>query len=657
MNFNDTLGSSFGALEFLRPYWLFGLLIVLGFSLLRYQRSRYKQTDVIAAHLSEHLVTLPETSKNNRLALNSLAIIACIALSGPSIRSVDIPVYEMQKAQVIALDLSYSMYATDIKPNRLSQAKYKTIDLLKQWTEGEKALIAYAGDAFTISPLTLDSNAIINHIPHLAPELMPARGSRPDLALEKAISLLKNSGYQQGHIVFITDGFDQDSLDNMLTTIKGSKWIVSVLAMGTASGAPISLPDGSLLKDNAGQIVIPRLDADTLYPVSRSSDGLYLTFDAKGQDITLLSQHYENQNLRKENNNAASQQAENKQFIDDGYWLSFLLLPLFLLLFRKGVFYVALLAITLPMTSLVTAPKAEASIWQNNQQNAHQAFEKGDYKAASEAFDDPAWKASALFKNKQYKQAEAVYSDQLKLDPNNADALYNMGNTQAMQENYEQALASYEEALAINPNHPQAKKNKQTVAELLKQKEQQKQEQQKNEQKSPDDQEQGDKDEEQSSDQEKSQDEQSSDQEQSQDEQQQSQESSDQEPSSDERSSEQQSEQDQKDSQESSDEQSEKQLAEQKENEANKNKEYEDEQQMAEQSEADEKAEEDSAQQAAIEQALSEQQANEEYEALPNWLKNMPDDPSLLLRNKMRLEYRKRSSNKPVLQKNNGEIW
>ena len=88
------------------------------------------------------------------------------------------PLYTLEKAHVLVLDLSYSMYATDLKPNRLTQAKYKAIDLIKKWHEGEKKLLAYAGDAFTISPLTADANAIINHIPHLSPNIMPLPRSR-----------------------------------------------------------------------------------------------------------------------------------------------------------------------------------------------------------------------------------------------------------------------------------------------------------------------------------------------------------------------------------------------------------------------------------------------------------------------------------------------
>ncbi|WP_166371980.1 VWA domain-containing protein [Psychromonas sp. SA13A] len=682
MNFNDTLASTFGPLSFIRPYWLIGLIIIAVYSLWRYQRSQHKQTGIIANHLSEHLVTLPETSKNNRLVITILSAIACIALSGPSLRSVELPVYEIQKAQVIALDLSYSMYATDIKPNRLSRAKYKAIELLKQWSEGEKGLIAYAGDAFTITPLTIDSNAIINHIPHLSPELMPVKGSRPDLALQKAISLLENAGYQQGQIVFISDGFDQQSLNKMKDLITGTKWMVSVLAMATPAGAAITLPNGSLLKDDAGNIVIPKLEANKLYPIANMSDGLYLTFDAKGQEIPLLANHYDTNNTVKENQKNAKNMA-SKQLIDDGYWLSLLLLPLFLLLFRKGTFYVALLALTLPLTT----PKVEASIWKNSEQNAYQALQDGDYTQASDNFHNPDWKAAALFKDKQYKQAEAIYSEQTTANPKNATTLYNLGNAQAMQKKYQQALESYQQGLALQPDFAQAKANKEAVEKLLEQQEQEKKQQQDQQGQSQQDkqqsseqqdqQSQSQQDEQQSSEQQNQQDQQGQSQqdEQQSSEQQNQQDQQGQSQQDEQQSSEQQNQQDQQgqsqqDEQQSSkqqnqqDQQGQSQQDEQQSSEQQNQQDQQDEQQeQLAQQQAEMNAAAQSPQDQAAEQeanALSstnEEDVNKEYEELPIWLKNMPDDPSLLLRNKMQLEYRKRAANKPVLQKNNGEIW
>ena len=708
MNFNNLLDTTFGPLEFLRPYWLLGIIIVVAISLWRYQRNQYKQTSIIANHLSEHLVTLPETTKSNRLALNLLAIIACIALSGPSIRSVKLPVYEMQKAQVIAFDLSFSMYATDIKPNRLSRAKYKAIDLLKQWTEGDKALIAYAGDAFTITPLTTDSNSIINHIPYLSPDLMPERGSRPDLALQKAISLLKNAGYQQGHIVFISDGFDKDSQEKMQEMLKGTKWMVSVLSMATKEGAAIKLNDGSLLKDSNDNIVIPKLNRNTLYPVTQMSDGLLLNFDASGQDIQLLAAHYDTKELQKEDSESSTK-TDNKQPIDDGYWVSLLLIPLFLLFFRKGVFYALLLTVMLPLTT----PKVEASIWENDQQNAYQAFQNKNYKEASEVFANSSWKAASLFKDKQYKQAETVYLNEVKTNPGDANTLYNLGNAQAMQQKYEQALTSFNNALAINPNFKEALANKAAVEKLLQQQEQQKkqppsdqnqdnqqqdeqQEQQSSEKQSQDGQQQDEQQQDQQpsteqqpsekqdqdgqqQDQQSSSEQQSSEQQnqnsqqqdgqqqeqqssseqqsseqQNQDDQQQDGQQQEQQPSSEQQSSEQQSQnaQQQDGQQQEQQPSSEQQLSE--EDEQKEQQEQSSIAQSNEQSDQEESPTDKAANLSTSEDDLTE---NEEYEELPIWLKNMPDDPSLLLRNKMRLEYRKRAANKPVLQNNNGEIW
>ena len=636
MNFNNAFESTFTTFEFIRPYWLLGIVIVLAFNLWRVQRNKYKNTNIIASHLSEHLVTLPETTKNNKLALSALLIIGFFALSGPSLRSVELPVYETQKAQVIAFDLSYSMYASDIKPSRLSQARYKAIDLLKQWNEGEKALIAYAGDAFTISPLTRDSNSIINHISNLSPRIMPVLGSRPDLALKKSISILKNAGYKKGHIVFITDGFDKDSLDKMKKMIANSDWMVSVLAVATPEGSPIKLPDGSLLKDTSDNIVVPKLEADLLYPITRINGGRYVTINAQGEDTLLLAKHYDTHHQRKE----SQQKAESKQLIDDGYWVSLLLLPLFLLLFRKGVFYIALLALTLPLSS----PKVEASIWKNDQQNAYQSFQEGQYKEASKAFNNTEWKAAALFKNKQFKEAEAAYLAQNKAKPNDSETVYNLGNSQAMQQKYQEALDSFNEALKINPDFEQARINKKAVEDLLKQKK--KEQEQKNKDK--------DKDKQQNKDQQK-QDGQKGDKKPSDTQQ-------DDQTSDQQNSSEQQNEQ--QDAKQGSSEQKENQSPSEEQDTKNQDK-------QADKSESEQAKEEQAKQQAAKEQAKSEdennesaaseipsdQQSNKEYEKLPNWLKNMPDDPALLLRNKMQLEYQKRAANQPVLQKNNGEIW
>ena len=168
---------------------------------------------------------------------------------------------------------------------------------------------------------------------------MPVTGARADLALEKAIALLENAGYTQGHIVFITDDIDKQTSQEMVDRLKGSNWVVSILAMATEQGEPIKLPDGSLLKNQQGDIVVPKLQPQPLYAISNASHGLYLTHSSSNRDIERLATLFTVNDAHKKENGQSGQ----RQFaIDDGYWLAFLLLPLFLLLFRKGLFYVLL---------------------------------------------------------------------------------------------------------------------------------------------------------------------------------------------------------------------------------------------------------------------------------------------------------------------------
>ena len=612
-------------LDFLRPFWLVGLIAIFLFSFLRYKNNnKEKHQALIAPHLSANIVSKAGHSKKHQLILNTLAVITCIALAGPTWRNIDMPVYEVEKAQVIVFDLSYSMFASDIKPSRLAQAKFKAIDLIKQWSEGEKAMIAYAGDAFTVTPLTRDGNAIINHIPHLSPDIMPVRGSRADIALNKAIELLKNAGYAQGHIVFISDDISNTQAEKMQKTLKKENWIVSILAVATPQGSPITLPDGSLLKNDNNEIIIPKLSGQPFYNIASTSNGLYLTSRNDSSDINQLGSYYDD--VKQTRKNESDQMASDQFAIDDGYWLSFLLLPLFLLLFRKGVFFALLLTIYLPLSS-PPLEAAETSMWKNSKQNAFDAYQNAEYQAASELYNTPLDKGNALYKSKQYDKALEQYNKASELQPDNANVFYNQGNNYAQLQQFDKAIESYNKALALDPGMALASENKKLLEQIKKQQqqgEQQKQDEQaqKNEQQKQD--EQAQKNEQQKQDEQAQKNEQQK-----------------------------QDEQAQKDEQQKQDEQAQKDEQQKQDEQAKKKEQQKQAEQLTEENEQQPKK---TPQEAQLSE--SKEESNQELEALPNWLKNMPDDPSILLRRKMQLEYQKRSQSQPVKQKtNNGVIW
>ena len=111
--------------------------------------------------------------------------------------------------------------AEDIKPNRLTRARFKLIDVLREIKEGSVSLIVYGDDAYVVSPLTEDSNTIMSIVPTLNPNLLPERGSNVEDGFEKAYELIKNGGFKSGDLLLITDGIDSQAIKSIEKTLRG----------------------------------------------------------------------------------------------------------------------------------------------------------------------------------------------------------------------------------------------------------------------------------------------------------------------------------------------------------------------------------------------------------------------------------------------------
>ncbi|MEI7995113.1 MAG: VWA domain-containing protein, partial [Methylococcaceae bacterium] len=152
---------SLAEFHFIRPYWLLAFIpfVVIVALMLRNKLSHGNWSAVCDAELLPYL--LQEKAVNqSRWSLTTGAIAALlviIALAGPTWQRLPSPVFRNESALVIALDLSRSMDAEDIKPSRLIRARYKIADILKQRKDGQTALLVYSGDAFTVTPLTDDN--------------------------------------------------------------------------------------------------------------------------------------------------------------------------------------------------------------------------------------------------------------------------------------------------------------------------------------------------------------------------------------------------------------------------------------------------------------------------------------------------------------------
>ncbi|MFT5235228.1 MAG: Ca-activated chloride channel family protein [Shewanella sp.] len=250
-------------LHFLRPEWFLALLPLFVILILIWKSERLNSTwsRYISPHLANFLVSKNQQVKRSNLGyLAASWFIAVLALSGPAISKQSLPVFEASQGRVIIMDMSLSMYATDLAPNRLTQAKFKATDLIDALKEGETGLIAYAGDAFTISPLTRDRATLLNLLPTLSPEIMPVRGSDLPAALAQGKMLLAQGGHIRGDIILLTDGVNTNQMNAAKKVLQGTQYRLSILALGSQQGSPIRLPDGQLLRDGSDQVVIAKTD-------------------------------------------------------------------------------------------------------------------------------------------------------------------------------------------------------------------------------------------------------------------------------------------------------------------------------------------------------------------------------------------------------------
>lgn len=596
--------------HFIRPWWLTAIIaLIYAIILLRKHRiSRSGWHQLLPPHLAKVLVDGKSQSKPMSLTLPFIiGLLAIVSLAGPTWKKLPQPVYQLARGSVLIMDMSYSMYATDLTPNRLTRARYKAIDLLEQLNEGEIGLIAYAGDAFTISPLTEDINNIELLLPSLSPELMPELGSNPFAAFVLADEMLSNAGHIEGDIYWFTDGIDNIDIQDLTEWSREHNYRLNILGIGTTAGAPIKLSNGQLMKDDDGAIVIPKLTESALNTVASRGSGQYVRINHSSDDIEQLIAPP----LSKEDEKKSENSQTGDQWQEFGPYLLLAVLPLMLGYFRRGsILVIAPLAMFLFPSKPVYAD-FWSDLWKTKDQQGQQLYQNGEYAKAAEKFDNPIWQGSAHYQAGNFEEALAAFQQ-----GTDAEALYNQGNALAKLQQLDQAIAAYEKAIEMQPDHQDAIANKALLEKL---KEQQDQQQQNQDQQSQNNEQQDDQQKQENSDQEQQ--EQENENQESQDDQQQQ--------------SDQDSQQDKQSKQEKQNEQQQEQSEQEK---------QEQEEQQAQESEQQEQSEQEKQErQAQMAKAQQDKETEQKHKQLLN---KVTDDPYLLLRNKMQLEYQKRRQNR-----------
>lgn len=452
--------------HFIHPLWLLALIPL---SLLAWRVYRPGDGDnpwrriVDERLLPLLMVGRAHKDKASRAGLWLLAagwILATLALANPTWERKPLPVFQTTAARVIVLDLSRSMYASDLKPSRLVRARYKIEDVLARSGEGQTGLVAYAGEAFTVTPLTRDVNTIRAMLPDVDPGIMPTQGSRADLGLIKAGKLLNQAGASSGQVLLIADGVQAGKAaasERAAARLKSEGYRVSVLGVGTEDGAPLTNAQGELVRDASGNIVDVRLDTATLRAVARAGGGEYRTISDNGQALrALLAQPMDAKTTIQTN-------ATTQGWKEQGPLLAVLLLPLAALAFRRNWLLGLLLLAGLSVPPRPAMASTWSDLWQRPDQQSAKALAAGDYAKAAALATDAARRGSAEYKRGKYKLALENFSH-----ASGADADYNRGNALAKLGRYRDAIAAYDKSLKENPADADAKANKAAVEALLK---------------------------------------------------------------------------------------------------------------------------------------------------------------------------------------------
>ena len=577
--------------HFLRPLFLLALIPAVALVLLlRYlQGSQSNWQQAIDPSLLPYLLDKSASAQQSwpLYGLLTLWTLAILALAGPTWQQNPVPVQEREDAAVIVLDLSLSMFAEDLRPNRAIRAQRKIVDILDfRKQEGQTGLVVYAGDAHAVTPMTDDVETINNLVPSLTPDIMPVRGSKPLIGISLAMDLLANSGLAGGRILLLTDGIFQSDINEITNQLSGSGHTLSRHRLRYRRRRADS--------DGPGRLPA-RCERRDRHPAPRTRVAATPCVVERWPLCRRRADEYRHRircstprcsPMRKAWSKSTANTTRGTKRVR-GCCCSRCRSP------RSHSAAAGSWASRSSSSWFRTAPAYAwewQDLWQRKDQQGSDSFGGELYAEAAQEFRDPSWRAAANYRTENYEQA---VQDLAQLD--DPESHYNRGNALAHLQQYEAALEAYDRTLAQAPDHADALHNKEIVEKLLEEQQQQEQEQQQQQQQQGDQQEQ-----------------------------------------------QQQQNQEQQDQQSQDQQQSEQQQGEQQEGEQDQQQQQE-EQQNEDQQESEQEEQEGESEEQQDQQTPEGSPPNsEEEQAMQQWLQRIPDDPGELLRNKFRYQTQQR---------------
>ncbi|MGX9728919.1 MAG: VWA domain-containing protein [Candidatus Electronema sp. VV] len=281
--------------SFAQSFWLLAGLLVCGAAVLFLALRTRRRKQELAKFAAPHLLPLltANVSQARRWLKNVLFVLGlaclCAALARPQWGSSWIELRRKGIDLLIAVDVSKSMLAPDMKPSRLERAKLAVRDFTAKLDGGDRiGLMPFAGTAFLRFPLTTDYDAFNTALDSLSTETVPNGGTSIGQVIEDAVRFLAGESNHK-ILILLTDGEDLDEdgegrLQQALSLAAREKMLIYTVGVGTPQGELIPLPTGGFVQDN-GVFVTSRLDEQTLTAVAEATGGSYTPLGSMGEGL------------------------------------------------------------------------------------------------------------------------------------------------------------------------------------------------------------------------------------------------------------------------------------------------------------------------------------------------------------------------------------
>jgi len=323
--------------HFLHPAWLLALAPLIALAIWAARGDR--EADGAWARLIDpHLLPALRLSRAGRgvspwMFAGLAWALGALALAGPTWELESSSGYRAPASWVLLLDLSPSMSAGDLAPDRATRARFAVADLLNAAQDARVALVVFAGEPYTVTPLTTDVATVRTLLEPLSPRLMPESGHELSPALVEALRLLRAGHAARGQVVVLADGFDDDERALLTAASLARQGVtVNVVGIGTSSGAPRRDSAGNFVRNELGDIVVTRMQGEALRQLAAAGGGRFVSLAGLPSLIdTLHAAH-----AYALDTDASRSGTALATWRDEGVWLLPPVLLLVALIARKG---------------------------------------------------------------------------------------------------------------------------------------------------------------------------------------------------------------------------------------------------------------------------------------------------------------------------------